>query len=219
MKRRSIILGGAAVAVAGGWTLSRSLSGAGAPAPLPDESLDEDYVPVIEDMVQGDPEAKVTVIEYASFTCSHCASFHASAYKKLKADYIKTGKIKFVYRDVFFDRYGVWASMVARCGGEEKFFGITEMIFEAQSKWVGAGSAAKVAEELRKIGLVAGLNPDDLEACMQDKEHAEDLVKWFQHNAKVDGINSTPSFVIGGKTYKNMAYSKMKDLIDAELSK
>ncbi len=216
MKRRNIILGGAAATAFGGLAIGR-IVGDEEPAPLSKPDQGQAYIPVIEDIAQGVPDAPVTLIEYASFTCSHCANFHATAYQALKSEYIDTGKIRYIYRDVFFDRYGVWASLIARCAGPDRYFGLIELIFESQARWVRAGSPTKVAEELRKIGLVAGLREDELEACLQDKTHAENLVKWYQHNAELDGIQSTPSFVIGGQTYTNMAYSKLQDLINTEL--
>ena len=92
---------------------------------------------MIQDMTLGNPDAAVTVIEYASFTCPHCARFHMDAFKQLKSDFIDTGKINFVYREVYFDRFGLWAAIVARCGdgAENRFFGITEMVYEQQSTW------------------------------------------------------------------------------------
>ena len=98
----------------------------------------------------------MTVVEYASFTCPHCATFHNDTFKKLKADYIDSGKVKFIYREVYFDRYGLWASMVARCGGQEKFFGIADLIYKSQSEWTRAGEPAAIVDELRKIGRLAG---------------------------------------------------------------
>ena len=68
------------------------------------------------DHVLGDPKAPITLIEYASFTCPHCANFHAKNFAKLKSEYIDTGKVNFTYREVYFDRYGLWAAMIARCG-------------------------------------------------------------------------------------------------------
>jgi len=171
----------------------------------------------IVDMSQGNPDADVTVIEYASFTCPHCATFHKGSYKELKADYIDTGKINFVYREVFFDRYGLWASMVARCGGQEKYFGITDLIYAGQSEWSRAGEPAAIVEELRKIGRLAGIENETLDACLQDATKAQTLVSWYEENAKSDGIESTPSFIINGKKYSNMAYSEMKDIIEAAL--
>ena len=73
--------------------------------------------PTVEEMSQGNPDAAVTVIEYASFTCPHCANFHNGPYQDLKADFIDTGKINFIYREVYFDRFGLWAGMLALCAG------------------------------------------------------------------------------------------------------
>jgi protein-disulfide isomerase len=170
----------------------------------------------IEDMTLGNPEAPVTVIEYASFTCPHCAAFHAGAYKQLKADYIDTGKINFIYREVYFDRYGLWASMIARCAGSpEKFFGMADLIYAGQSDWARAGEPAAIVEELRKIGRLAGLDGDAMEACLQDADKARTLVAWYQEKAGADGVESTPSFIINGKKYTNMAYDEMAALLDA----
>ena len=171
----------------------------------------------IPDMILGNPDAAVEVVEYASFTCPHCRSFHEGAYKQLKAEYIDTGKIKFVYREVYFDRPGLWASMLARCGGEEKFFGIVDMLYQGQSTWARAGDPAAIVAELRKIGRLAGLTNESLETCFQDATMAQTLVAWWQENGDRDGINSTPSFLINGTRHSNMAYANMKALIDAEL--
>ena len=171
----------------------------------------------IVDMVQGAEDAPVTLIEYASYTCPHCANFHADAYKKLKADFIDTGKVKFIYREVYFDRFGLWASMVARCGGEEKFFGITDLIFKGQREWSQAGGPAEIVEELKKIGRLAGIEGETLEACMQDATKAQTLVSWYQENATRDGVNATPSFLLNGEKMENQPYEDMKVLIEAEL--
>ncbi|TMM52410.1 DsbA family protein [Sulfitobacter sabulilitoris] len=170
---------------------------------------------VIPDMTLGNADAPVTVIEYASFTCPHCATFHAGPYKQLKTDYIDTGKINFVYREVYFDRYGLWASMIARCAGPDRFFGVADLIYSGQSEWSRAGEPAAIVEELRKIGRLAGLDGDTLESCLQDADKARTLVAWYQENAEADGIESTPSFVINGTKYSNMAYDEMAAIIDA----
>ena len=170
----------------------------------------------IQEMAMGNPDAPVTVIEYASYTCPHCARFHEGAFKELKSEYIDTGKINFVYREVYFDRYGLWASMIARCAGTpEAFFGMSDLIYEQQSTWARAGEPTAIVGELRKIGLLAGLDADTMEACLQDGEKAQTLVAWYQQNATADGVDSTPSFVIDGTTYNNMSFAEMSELIDA----
>lgn len=171
----------------------------------------------IVDMTLGNPDAPVTVIEYASYTCPHCASFHAGTFKQIKADYIDTGKINFVYREVYFDRFGLWASAIARCAGTpETFFGISDLLYTGQATWsrAGGGDPAAIADELRKIGRLAGLEGDAIEACLTDADKLRTLVAWYQENAAADGIDSTPSFVIDGKKYNNMNYADMARLID-----
>ena len=95
-------------------------------APAADANADAPAIE-IKDMTLGPVDAPVTLIEYASYTCPHCATFHASVFKDLKRDYIDTGKVHFIYREVYFDRYGLWASMVARCGGDMKYFAVQEI--------------------------------------------------------------------------------------------
>jgi protein-disulfide isomerase len=223
MQRRNMILGALAVLGLGGWAISgnKSVNSTAIgvlPGPANAQSTSADVdTSLITDMVQGDPDATVTVIEYASFTCPHCAAFHEGPYKQLKADYIDTGKTKFIYREVYFDRPGLWASMVARCGGQDKFFGIAELIYKGQSTWARAGEPAAIVDELRKIGRLAGLDNDTLESCLQDATQAQTLVAWYQENGERDEITSTPSFLINGTKHSNMAYADMKALIDAEL--
>lgn len=180
------------------------------------EASDAETV-TIPDMVMGSEDAPVTLIEYASYTCPHCARFHNEVFKQLKTDYIDTGKVKFVYREVYFDRYGLWASMVARCGGQEKFFGITDLIFKGQAEWVRAGGPTEIVGELEKIGRLAGIEGEQLDACMQDAEKAQALVTWYQENAEADDISATPTFMLNGTQVSNQSYDKLKALIDAEL--
>ena len=171
----------------------------------------------ITEMTLGAEDAPVTLIEYASYTCPHCASFHNDTFKQLKADYIDTGKVKFIYREVYFDRYGLWASMIARCNGPETFFGVSDLIYKGQSEWARAGGATEIVDELRKIGRLAGLENDQLEACLQDGTKAQTLVSWYQENATEHGIESTPSFILNGEKISNQSYAEFKKLIDAEL--
>jgi len=165
----------------------------------------------------GDPNAPIEMIEYASFTCPHCARFHTGTFKQLKENYIDTGKVHFGYREVYFDRPGLWASLVARCGGPLRYFSIIEMIYAQQSEWIASRDPATIAEELKKLGKVAGLDQASVDACMSDGDMAQNLNAWFQSNAERDGIRSTPSFMIDGELVANMSYAELAELLDAKL--
>ncbi len=173
----------------------------------------------VPEMTLGNPDAEVTVIEYASFTCPHCASFHAGAFKDLKKEFIDTGKIKFVYREVFFDRQGLWAAIVARCGegAENRYFGIADMIYENQRVWARQEDPAAIVDSLRRFGKTAGLTDAQLDQCLTDAEGAQKLYARYLQQAEEDGVTSTPTFIIDGTRHSNMAYADMADLINAAL--
>ncbi len=181
------------------------------------QDADVDTSGVIE-MVQGSADATVEVIEYASFTCPHCANFHGDQYPQIKANYIDTGKIRFVYREVYFDRPGLWASMVARCGGPLRYHGIVELIYEQQREWAGSGDPSIIADNLRNIGKVAGLTDEALDVCMADSESAQALYTWSETNREADDISGTPSFIINGEPYSNMSYAEFAAVLDEKLA-
>ena len=171
----------------------------------------------IIDMVQGAEDAPITVIEYASFTCPHCARFHSDVYKLLRKNYIDTGKIKFIFREVYFDKYGMWASMIARCSGPDRFFGMTDLILNSQNTWARAGDDLAIVEALRKIGRLSGMEDAALDSCLQDGDKLRALVGWYKENAQRDGIQSTPSFLIDGQPYKNMNYEEFAKILEEKL--
>ncbi|MBM3613938.1 MAG: DsbA family protein [Alphaproteobacteria bacterium] len=173
----------------------------------------------IKDFTLGSPDAPVKITEYASFTCSHCANFHATTFKPLKADYIDTGKVEFTLREVYFDRYGLWAAMMARCGGDMRYFGITDILFETQQEWAGSDDPNVVVENLKKIGRTAGMDDATLDACIKDGAKAEAMVARFEENMKADGVEGTPTLFINGTKHSNMDYAALKALIQAELAK
>lgn len=173
---------------------------------------------IVTEMTLGDPEAPLTVVEYASFTCPHCKSFHQNTFKDFKANYIDTGKVHFIYREVYFDRFGLWAGMVARCGGEDRYFAISDMIYDQQGVWARGESEAAIADNLKKIGRTAGLTNDELDACLSDNDMALAMVTVYQENAERDAIRSTPSFLIDGDLETgDMSYSAFSALLDAKL--
>ena len=173
---------------------------------------------VLPDIALGEANAPLTIVEYASFTCPHCAAFHDENLPKLKAEYIDTGKVRFIQRDVYFDAVGLWAGILARCGGDEKYYPVADMLFDEQKTWLDAKTGDEVAANLRKIGAKAGMTPDQMDACWADKQKVADLVATFQKHATEDKIDGTPSFVIGGEKVQNQPWEDMKKIIDAKLA-
>ncbi|MFV0334357.1 MAG: DsbA family protein [Tropicimonas sp.] len=193
-----------------------------APAPLPalvgaaQAAAETESAGEIVEMTLGNPDAKVHVIEYASFTCSHCANFEKTVFPEIRKNYIDGGKISFTFRDVYFDRYGLWAGMVARCD-PMRYFGVQDLVFEDIAAWA-SGEPAQVADGLRKIGRKAGLSDEQVNACLQDAGKAESLVAWWEANAREHDINSTPSFIINGEKYPNMSYADFAKVLDEKLA-
>jgi protein-disulfide isomerase len=173
--------------------------------------------PEVVEMVLGDPEAPVEMIEYASFTCPHCRTFHQNVLPRLKADYIDAGRIRYVYREVYFDRYGLWAGLVARCAGPDRYFGLVDLIYDGQADWT-QGSPAEIAENLRRIGRMAGLSNDQLDTCLTDAEMAQAMIETYEANADAHNIRGTPSFVIDGELHSNMSYADLSAILDDRLA-
>ncbi len=173
--------------------------------------------PEVLEMVKGAEDAPVTVIEYASFTCPHCQRFHLQVYPGIRENFIDTGKVKFIMREVYFDKFGLWAGLVARCAGPERYFGVVDLIFEKQSEWMSGDNEATIANNLRAIGRQAGMTNADIDACMQDQDRARALVETYQKNATADDVRGTPSFIINGTKQANMDYPDFEALLNKEL--
>jgi protein-disulfide isomerase len=214
----------AAFAIGGAWMLTRpdapgtadlTLPGAAMAQDAGAEAAPEDAAPVtITEMAQGAETAPVTLIEYASYTCPHCAAFHADQYQQLKP-YIADGRVRYVFREVYFDRFGLWASILARCSGDEmRFFGLTEALYAGQRDWIGDQQPGTIADNLMTLGLTAGLDQATLDACFSDQAKAEALVAWFETNRSTDGVDATPTLFINGEKYTNMPWGELQALID-----
>lgn len=198
-------------------TKRQLLAGSAALIATPSFSLAQEASKVVE-MSMGNPDAEVTVIEYASLTCPHCASFHVQTWPDLKANYVETGKINFIFREVYFDRLGLWAAAMARCGGPEKYFGIIDILFKKQAEWSRQDDPNDVVKSLYAIGRQAGLTNDQMQACLQDRAFMEELVEVYKRTTEEDSITSTPSFIINGEKAGNMNYTSFAARLDGLLS-
>ena len=152
--------------------------------------------PVRGEIVLGDENAPVTIIEYASLTCSHCASFHRETLPEIKQRYIDTGKARLVYRDYPLDQVAVMAAVLAHCAGKERFFGFLDVLFRSQNLWMRASDPR---EALARIGRLGGLSRSDMDACFADGELESSIYASRVDGAKEFDIRSTPTFIINGE--------------------
>ena len=166
------------------------------------------------DMVKGNSDAKVTIVEYASFTCPYCATFHKEIFPQLKEQYIDTGKVKFIYREVYFDAPGLWGGLLARCVSPKKYFGVVDLLYKKQSKWASWSTEKEILNELFSIGRQVGMEDEQINKCMQNKEKSLKMIDAYLENSKIDKISSTPSLVINGKLLKPNNFDDLAVEID-----
>lgn len=159
----------------------------------------------------GDPEAPVTIIEYASMTCGHCRAFHVEVYPEIKEKYIDTGKANIYFREFPFDNAAVAAFMLAQCAGEDKYFAMIDILFEKQATW----ARGNVVDELFKIAKLAGFTQESFTACLKNQELLDNVVSIQKKAAEDYGVNATPTFFIDGVKYSgNMPADEMSKIID-----
>lgn len=149
----------------------------------------------LAEKVMGSPDAPIEIIAYESLTCPHCASFHANAWPKIKETYVETGKARFVFRDFPFDALALRAGMLARCSGEERYFGVLEVLFESQDGWMRADDPMKA---LAGIGRLAGISQEGFDACMANEQLLDGILARRQEGEREFDVTSTPTFFING---------------------
>ncbi len=171
-----------------------------------------------DDHVLGDPKAPITMVEYASFTCPHCAHFNTQILPKLKAKWIDSGKVKLVYRDFPLDEAALKASEVAECSGNDRYFAITDLIFSSQLKWA-TGSDPNVAfDELSKVLRVAGLSEGFIKDCLAN-DKVPNTVLNRQLGGKKLGVDSTPTLFVNGQVFKGARSVEEFDQVFGNLAK
>ena len=155
----------------------------------------------LPDLAIGAADAKVTVVEYASMTCGHCANFHKKVFPALKTKYVDTGKVRFIFREFPLDDLAAAASMLGRCagGGSEvaKSFDLTSILFEKQEDW--AFAKGNQAAKLFEIAKQAGFTQESFDKCLTDQKLLEQISATRERGSKTFGVSSTPTFFINGK--------------------
>ena len=186
MKRVLLKLSGSLIVVLGLWTV------VWLPLVLGESSAAE---PV--EKALGAADAPVTMIEYSSLTCPHCASFHNDVLPDLKERYIATGKVRLVYRDFPLDQRALAAATLAHCAGKDRYFGFLDVLFQSQERWARAEDLGPLVQ----LGRLAGMSEDQMNACLADEELQNRILQTRLAGQDQFDISSTPTFVIDGETY------------------
>ena len=166
-------------------------------APAPAAAPASGPRPMADDMSEGNPKAKIEVLEYASMACPHCGHFNETIFPALKSKYIDTGKIHYTLKEMITEpaTVAVAGFLIARCAGPDKYFTVVDQVFRSQSRWT-SGNIKPIFQE---IAAANGVDEAHFEACLQDKNAADAVGRRAQRAQEQDGVNSTPTLFINGK--------------------
>ena len=214
--RRNLLIGASAIAIVTALVGTDALLTA-RPASAQSIAASELLVPPpLGDRSLGKDDAPVTIVEYASMTCPHCAHFHEETYPELKKRYIDTGKVRFIFREFPLDSLAAGAAMLARCAEPSKYFPLIETLFQQQTKW----AVEKPLPQLLIIAKQAGFSEQSFNACLSDQKMLDAMQTEQRRAADKFGVNSTPTLFINGKMQKGgVSIDEMAKIIDPLLSK
>ena len=205
LTRRHVLLGAAAVtaiiaAGSAGIYLWSSTDTAAAETPAGAEvSMADLLVPgPLGDQIQGQADAPITIVEYASMTCPHCSHFHETTYPEMKKKYIDTGKVRFIFREFPLDPLAAAAAMLARCAGKDKFFPLVDAFFAQQKDWV----VQKPLQPMFAIAKQAGFTQQSFDECLANQQLLNSLEEQRTRAVQKFNVNSTPTFFINGKAVR-----------------
>ena len=186
-------------------------------APPPAAAGNVPFGEAVAEMVMGRDDAPVTMIEYSSLACPHCAAFHRDVLPKIKESYIDTGKVRLVYRDFPLGGLALAAAMLARCGGREKYFGFIEVLYRSQAQWSRSDDPRR---ELARVARFGGISQKDFEACLTNEPLMTDIRERAVDAKQKFGIDSTPTFIIDGETIEGaLPFEDFRDAIEKALAK
>jgi protein-disulfide isomerase len=168
------------------------------------------------DYVMGKADAPVTMLEFASFTCPHCAAFTNDVLPQIEKAYVDTGKVKIVFRQFPLNGLDLRAGMMARCAPHDQYFNIAKVLFQTQQSWATANDPISA---LAQIGGMAGLPKDKFDACLKDNSVADAIIKLSQDAQAEYKVNATPTFVVEGEKIEGEAsFDTFKALFDKKLA-
>jgi protein-disulfide isomerase len=195
LARRALVAALCAGAIGAALALPAAAQQQKGPSEVPVEEL---MKPVgLPDLAVGPADAKVTVVEYASMTCGHCAHFTKDVWPEFKKKYVDTGKVRYIFREFPLDNLAAASSMLARCAGGDKAFPLIEVMFEKQQEWAfGEGNPVP---RLFEIAKQAGFTQESFDKCLTDQKLLDDITAGRTRASDVFGVQSTPTFYINGK--------------------
>jgi len=169
----------------------------------------------LAEMTMGDPKAPVTIIEYMSMTCPHCARFNNDTFPVIKSKYIDTGKVRWILREFPLDPAAVAGIMLARCAPNDGYFPMVDMLFKQQMTWAASND---VRGSLMQLSKLAGFTQASFEACLTNQKLLDDVQATKEKGAKEFGVASTPTFLVNGGRYAGeMSVDILSALIDSKL--
>ena len=184
--------------------------------PQPDGSVDVDKLMApgpLPEVSIGKEDAPVTIVEYMSMTCPHCAAFHSQTFEAIKEKYVDTGKVRFILREFPLDARAMAAIMLARCAPEGQYFPMVSALFKSQNNWATAQDGRAALLQMAKL---AGFTQESFEACLTNQKLLDDVTKVREMAANDFGVQSTPTFFINGQRYAGgMSVAEMSAIIDA----
>jgi protein-disulfide isomerase len=171
--------------------------------------------PMVGERVLGDPEAPVTIIEYSSLTCPHCAAFHTGTLPEIKERFIETGQAKIVYRDFPLDQNALNAAVIAHCAGDDRYFAFLEAMFASQERWARSSDPT---ESLLQLAGLGGMPREQAEACLADDAMLDAVLQMRLDGQAEYSVSSTPTFVINGEVVSgNRSVDEFATVIEAAL--
>ncbi len=169
------------------------------------------------DMALGDPKATVTVVEYASMTCPHCATFTKEVFPKIKETYVDSGKVRFIFREFPLDLTAAAGSMLARCiadGNADKYFAVVDLLFRQQDVWAVQNPTAP----LKRVARQAGMGEQQFETCLKDQKLLDAIKESQDYAVKTLKINSTPTFFVNDTLVRGeTSFEAFQKIIDPML--
>ncbi len=216
LTRRQLLSATAVLALAGAGFAGTVLTPFTNPARAEDAPSQDDlaHAGPDGDVMLGSDKALVTIIEYASMTCPHCAHFEATTFPELKQRYIDTGKVRYTLREFPLDALAAAGFMLARCAGKDKYMGVVETLFAKQSEWV----VKQPIPALESIAKQFGFTEDSFKQCLANQKVLDSIQTVRDHAVEKLGVNSTPTFFINGKKLVgDLSFDDMAKVIDGYL--